>query len=84
MAVPWRLEGWQPANEEMGVSWRLERVAGVRKLVDGSTEASGDVSDSGEASVDVDSGEASGAEVDDSGVDGWIPSPHNGSVCCSQ
>ena len=31
-------------------------VAGVRKLVDGSTEASGDVSDSGEAS---------GAEVDD-------------------
>ena len=53
-------------------------VAGVRKLVDGSTEASGDVSDSGEASVDVDSGEASGAEVDDSGVDKWIPPPHNG------
>ena len=53
-------------------------VAGVRKLVDGSTEASGDVSDSGEASVDVDSGEASGAEVDDSGEDKWIPPPHNG------
>ena len=54
MAVPWRLEEWQPANEEMAVSWRLEgwteseKLGGWQVEVDGLTEASGDeVDDSG-------------------------------------